>query len=46
VLVRAVPRVVGRLAERLFAAVFFFGRVDLALRLALRLAIVRCPFEP
>jgi len=44
---RAPFRAIGRFADRAVADDFFFaGRRDLAVRLAVRLAIVRCPFEP
>jgi len=42
---RAALRVLGRFAARP-SAVFFVGRVEAAARPPLRLAIVRCPFEP
>src|SRR5262252_1622093 len=44
---RAPLGVLGRLADRILAAVFFLiARRGLAVRLALRLAIVECAFEP
>jgi len=44
---RAPFRALERFADRAAPADFFFARRgDLAARLALRLAIVRCPFEP
>src|SRR5262245_62032408 len=43
---RAPVRALGRLADRALAPVFFrVARRELAVRLALRLAIVECPFE-